>query len=629
MCLATGLLTGCKQEETANTDKIDVSAINNTTSLLAGVDDLGRTIDAVVGTDETKEVGIFYFLLHGAGSGELHDVSKILENDPDAALDPISWLKAGGGVAGTVHWWGESLFGYYTAPDEWVMERDVQMFTDAGVDFIAMDYSNLSAFPEALGVMLKVLDKYYQQGFEVPQITFITKNDSGNQVMKLYEETYLAYPQYGHLWYQMDGKPLMIGNESSLDLSNECLEYFTFLFAQWPRETYHTNGFPWMDLGWWTTDGTPAVFGTEGSKTIMSVSVAQHCGTLAFSSSAFYGDTTNHTRNWHDGANDTAEDAYLYGYNFAEQFEYAIEQNPDIIFITGWNEWIAGRQSAWNGINGEITDPVILVDAANLTSSRDIQPMNGGYGDNYYMQMIEYIRQFKGSSTTNIALNTAAENKAITIDVQKEMSQWNEVGSYYLDYIYETGDRKSVGYGGTLYRDETGRNDIYKMKIANDSDNLYAYVQTMDVIEGMDADHCLSMFISTGNEGNETWCGYDFVVNRTAASKNELVVEKRTASGWEKVGTAKYSMKNNELQFAIPLSTLGMESEDVSIQFKFADNYQGEDDIYSFYLNGDAAPYGRLNYVYESKGISAVEKFEINPNKAIPNGTEGWIKGKE
>lgn len=620
LCITTGLLAGCGKEQVASTDKIDISTINNTTSLYAGVDDLGRTLDAINGGDSTKEVGIFYFPWVGTmGIENIYDVSKIKEKDPNAAKDYLSWMKAGGGAVGTVHWWGESLFGYYTTSDEWVINRDVQMLTDAGIDFMMIDASNGIAYEEKWPLLLEVLDKYYQQGFEVPQVTPVTYANSGLTLETLYEEVYKKYPQYGHLWYQKDGKPLVIGFQNDQEMPDECLEFFSFMHPQWPREPYNPNGIAWMDFGWWTEDGSQAVFGTEGSRTIMTVSLAQHSGTLALSSSALYGDTTNHTRSWHDGANDPAEDAYLYGYNFAEQFEYAIECNPDTIFITGWNEWIATRQGTWREIDVE-KEPIILVDNCDINNSRDIQPMKGGYGDNYYMQMMQYIRKFKGASLVNVGLNTAAKVNPTTIDIKKSTSQWNAVDSYYLDYIYDTEDRKSVGYGGTVYKDDTGRNDIYKMKIANDDKNLYAYVQTVDEITGMDAEHCMSMFISTGNEKNEKWCGYDFVVNRTASNGKKLVIEKRTKSGWEKVGEASYNLNANELQFAIPLSVLGLDSKDVSIQFKFADNYQGEDDIFSFYLNGDAAPYGRLNYVYESKGINAFEKFVINTKKAVPNG---------
>ena len=78
LCITTGLLAGCGKEQVASTDKIDISTINNTTSLYAGVDDLGRTLDAINGGDSTKEVGIFYFPWVGTmGIENIYDVLTI------------------------------------------------------------------------------------------------------------------------------------------------------------------------------------------------------------------------------------------------------------------------------------------------------------------------------------------------------------------------------------------------------------------------------------------------------------------------------------------------------------------------------------------------------------------------
>lgn len=611
------MMAACNNSE-KKTDKADTSACNNTTYLMAATDDLGRTVDVVKGADSEKQVGIFYFLWLGASSAEgPYDVSKIKEANPNAAQDSVDWLLAGGGAAGQRHWWGESLFGYFRSTDEWVAERDVMMLTDAGIDFVAMDYSNATEYPVQLLVFLKALDKYYKQGFDVPQVTFITKAKSGEVVMHLYEEFYKGHPEYAHLWYCLDGKPLMIADKFSEGVTVECFDYFTWRYNQWPREGFHDDGFPWMDFSF-----PQALYGTSTGTTIMSVSLAQHNGTLAMSSSALYGNDTNHTRSWHDGANDKAEDAVLYGYNFAEQFEHAIEVNPDIIFITGWNEWIATRQSSWTDMQGNyIEDPVILVDNCDINSSRDIQPMKGGYGDNYYMQMISYIRQYKGITVNNSNLNTAAQPQSVTIDVNKSYSQWDQVESFYLDYTGDTENRGHKGFGSLKYSDTTGRNDIYKMKMTTDAKNLYAYVQTVEAITGTDTEHCMTLFLNTG-VGGDHWCGYDYVINRTAIG----VVEKRTASGWQQVGTAEYKLENNQLQMAISLDLLGLAGDNISLQFKWADNYQGEDDIFSFYLNGDSAPYGRMNYVYNNAGTANMPQFQIRASADGPVETEPVTK---
>ena len=99
------------------------------------------------------------------------------------------------------------------------------ILTDADVDFLALDYSNGTAYPTQVLMMLELLDKYDRQGYDVPKLTFITKAESGKMVMELYETFYLGYPQFAHLWYCVDGKPLMVGVQSSETLSEECREY--------------------------------------------------------------------------------------------------------------------------------------------------------------------------------------------------------------------------------------------------------------------------------------------------------------------------------------------------------------------------------------------------------------------
>lgn len=53
---------------------------------------------------------------------------------------------------------------------------------------------------------------------------------------------------------------------------------------------------------------------------------------------------------------------------------------------------------------------------------------------------------------------------------------------------------------------------------------------------------------------------------------------------------------------------LGISQNDlIDLRFKWSDNYQlkdGQGDIFSFYLNGDCAPYGRLNYIFSEKKVN-------------------------
>ena len=71
-------------------------------------------------------------------------------------------------------------------------------------------------------------------------------------------------------------------------------------------------------------------------------------------------------------------------------------------------------------------------------------------------------------------------------------------------------------------------------------------------------------------------------------------------------------IEGNKIMLAISRADLGIPDNNgatlIDIQFKWADNYQkdeeGNFDIWTFYKDGDAAPYGRLNYVYSEKCYS-------------------------
>ena len=55
------------------------------------------------------------------------------------------------------------------------------------------------------------------------------------------------------------------------------------------------------------------------------------------------------------------------------------------------------------------------------------------------------------------------------------------------------------------------------------------------------------------------------------------------------------------MMIAIPLAALGIEDfHDIDVEFKIADSDTVYDEMEDFYCDGDAAPLGRLNYVYRN-----------------------------
>ncbi len=77
----------------------------------------------------------------------------------------------------------------------------------------------------------------------------------------------------------------------------------------------------------------------------------------------------------------------------------------------------------------------------------------------------------------------------------------------------------------------------------------------------------------------------------------------RSSGGWvwEAVCDVKIAVRGAEMELSIPRSSLGLEdlSRPLRFEFKWADNIQNPGDPMEFTVNGDAAPNGRFNYLYQ------------------------------
>ena len=554
----------------------------------SGTDNLGRALplpgDPSVPPTLRKEryVGLFYFLwLTQHSKSGPYDITKIVAEHPEAVndCDHPAW-----GPVRAYHHWGESLYGYYSSEDAWVMRKHVQLLTDAGVDFLVLDATNAYHYPVPLLTLLKILDEYQKQGWDVPKIVSYTNTHSGATAERIYKEIY-SKAEYKNLWFHWEGKPLLIAQPD--ECSEEVKRFFRIKKSQWPNEgKYHADGFPWIAF-----ERPQHVFKNEkGENEIISVSPAQHNGTLRFSSSAFYGNQTNWTRSWHNGKNDPAKDAFLYGYNLGEQFDFALKQDPKIIFITGWNEWIAMR------FNKMVpNEPVGFVDLCDVNNNRDIEPMKGGFGDNYYMQMIGNIRRFKGVAPPQ---KTEAARK--TIAILDALSQWDGIQPVYWDYTNDIVHRDATGYGDLVYKNTTGLNDFERMKTAFDAHNVYFYVQTVAPIQQANQENRMTLYLRVShNAADSTWNGYHFVLNRTSGDTGQIVLE-RCLGGWkwEQNGIVPYRIEGNQMHIAVPRTLLGLNGKPVMLEFKWSDTATMDGSVTPFYTDGDIAPIGRANYVF-------------------------------
>lgn len=293
-------------------------------------------------------------------------------------------------------------------------------------------------------------------------------------------------------------------------------------------------------------------------------------------------------RSYHDGAFDDRPGAMLEGLNVAEQWERALAVDPEFVFLTGWNEWIAQRFTSEAG-------RVMFVDQYDAEHSRDIEPAKGELADHYYYQMVSYIRRYKGARTPEPA------SPPVTIDLAGDFSQWDTVGPEFRDDAGDPSQRDHKGYNDfTQYRNDTGRNDILVAKVARDADNVYFTVRTREPLTPSSDPDWMVLYLDTDEDPTTGWEGFDFVVNRQPPDATGALLE-ASASGWGWVPRARvpFRVAGDRLMLAIPRSALGLAPDQpVRLQLKWADHCLPEGDPLAFVTNGDAAPNGRFRYRY-------------------------------
>lgn len=288
-------------------------------------------------------------------------------------------------------------------------------------------------------------------------------------------------------------------------------------------------------------------------------------------------------------------EGYLYGWNFQEQWDRAFEIDPELVFVTGWNEFIAGQ---WLPKDGWTGDPFSFVDQFDWKRSRDIEP-NKGWGDKgdvYYLQLVDNVRKFKGMSPP---VKVSAP-KSILIGRPK---QWDDVTPEYSHYKGNTFHRDHVGRNNNYYTNNTGRNDIVKAKVARDGQFLYFYVESAEKMTSHKEPNWMMLLIDIDRDKSTGWNGYDYIVNRKSPTSKKAIVEKNIGNRWEwkEVERSSYVVKNNRLEIKIDRNKLNLKNKPVNLEFKWNDNMQENGNIMDFYVNGDTAPGGRFNYVYSEK----------------------------
>lgn len=585
-------------------------------------DGLGRTsltYEDVGGPREDKNVAMFYWTWHEGPGARPLNVTQFMNEHPDAKnnYDDPAWP-----TSAAAYFWNEPIWGYYLTTDEWVLRRQAELLANAGVDTIFTDNTNGGfTWKKSYDVLYPAWDKAQHEGaVNTPKVSFHLPfypfNESYDQIVALYLDIYRT-GKYQNLWYYLDGKPMLLGCDDhfaqlSDNVRREIYRFFTFrrpCISSDPKEIT-------VDMwGWLSPTPQPTFWGSianRRAKTVeqMTVGISRNYDYVNQTGTAMNGENVT-GRSWTTQGYHTEEGASKYGYFFAEQFENALEVEPKVIFVTGWNEWTAGRQREWGGVQNAFADEFID------EYSRDIEPSKGELKDHYYYQLVNYVRRFKGVNPI------PQPSPAKTIDMAAGSSVWADVEPYFAAYIGNTFDRDANGYGSLHYVERSGRNDIIGAQVARDGEYLWFRVECAEDVTPYTGKLWMNLYIDC-DQTAQGWNTFDYVINKSPASADTVVLERFTKdndyASTEKVADCAYTVDGKSLVIRVAKADLGISGEDYTVNFTWTDNVHDEGDrssftgdIMDFYISGDVAPGGRFKYSY----VSTTE------NAGVPTQTEG------
>jgi hypothetical protein len=620
-----------------------------------GVDGLGRsmpTYEAVgpVKNDQRRVTGIFYVTWHGDWLNKLKspyaaDVSKILAKDPGARFDAKNPLWTEG-----MYHWGEPEDGYFLAKDEYIIRKDMSMLADAGIDVLVMDVTNAVRYWDEWDVVFPVMQKMKAEGNKVPQFCFWAFNGPVIEVVQdLYEKVYKE-GKYKDLWFYWDGKPLLLYNgnpkvnaggetqsknprydpkaktdpanphygnadyteEFYKDYTAEVKSFFTLRTMWWGYNKWADKPFIGTEDNWSfgydlgdkkVRDLKPLDLLSlhDGRREEAAVTPAQHpCSLIGKSwtrekEEPELNDQDLPVATYVPWLGKTVEHPEGYGIYFQQRWDEAIQAKPQFLYINDWNEWSAGKYHPAEGKTVKFMrrdNSYQFIDQYNAEFNRSIQPMKGGYTDNYYMQMAENIRRYKGARPipVNRGLNT--------IGIDGRFGDWARVGVEYRDTIGDVFHRDYMGYGGLHYTNDSGRNDITTCKVAVDRNNIYYYAQTDKALTPHTGNNWMLLLIDADKNPSTGWYGYDFIINKIVIDDKRSTLMRYDAgkAAWSIVDQVSYRYAGNELEVAVPRGLLQLDGDQAVFDFHWADNPTDLADPISLCVNGDSAPNRRFNY---------------------------------
>jgi hypothetical protein len=230
----------------------------------------------------------------------------------------------------------------------------------------------------------------------------------------------------------------------------------------------------------------------------------------------------------------------------------------------------------------------IFIDQYSPEFSRDIEPMDGGHGDNYHYQLVAFVRRFKG-----VRPIPPVEPRPIAIDGR--FDDWAGVAPEFRDTLGDPARRDFDGWAGEpRFVDRSGRNDLAIAKVSADEKNIHFLVQSRDVLitSPDDGDDGLILRIDADRDARTGPLGFD---HRVIVARER--VQRWDGSAWSDAVAVAVRHDGRALELSIPRAALGLtDAAAVTLDFQWTDGIAADAPPGAFTLHGDAAPNDRFRH---------------------------------
>ena len=306
----------------------------------------------------TTDTGVDYY----------HDISQILAGNKDWGGSP------------SFHYWAKPALGYYCSSNREVIRTHMSQLYAAGVDFIILDHTNLGyglksnptewnrMVDAPMIALFETIMEMRTEGLGTPYVVVWVGGGGDVQLYQYLYDNYYGQEKWADCFVYWDGKPFLLTTYYH-DATNPAPEEFTVrcMGGLWDRTScVRQNKWNFLSIN-------NAKYCTESPD-----GAHEQIGVCVASQETYMSADTAHGR--------------MGGLFWYAQWTSAFEFRPKFVTLTWWNEWTAQRLYIEGGhYDGQYH----FTDAYSPECSRDIEPMEGGHGDQYYRWMIQYVYAYK------------------------------------------------------------------------------------------------------------------------------------------------------------------------------------------------------------------------------------------